>query len=264
MDTATSSPSDDAPIRWDHVIDRLDEVRRGLVWVVITLLAGTAASWAVADRAFRFLSAPLTVAMGEAGRDSRLVFTHLTDPFVIYFSISLLGGLVLAMPVLMSMVWRMVAPFGLGRGFVKATLFVISATVLFLAGLAFGYWVLLPFVVTYLLGVADDFQYAVTVREYLRFSLRMLLAMGISAQLPLMSFVLARFGLVTAGRMLKWLPYSVLVFFVLAALITPPDGISQVLVAVPMIALYLLGVLIAAVASPRRAQLDDEREPPQE
>ena len=79
----------------------------------------------------------------------------------------------------------------------------------------------------------------------------MLMAMGMSAQLPLISFVLARFGLVTARRLLRWFPYAVLAAFVIAAVITPPDGISQLLVATPMMVLYLLGVVVAAVAAPR-------------
>jgi sec-independent protein translocase protein TatC len=252
VDSATTSNSPDTGIPWGSVIDRINEVRRSLVWVVLTLLAGTAAGWGVSDRVFRFMAAPLTEALIEAERDSRLVFTHLSDPFVIYFSVSLLGGALLALPVIMGLFWRMVAPLGLGRGLVKATAFVLSACVLFVAGLAFGYFVLLPFVVRYLLGVAEEFQYAVTVREYLRFALRMLLAMGISAQLPLIAFVLARFGLVTARQMLRWLPYAVLVAFVLAALITPPDGVSQVLVAVPMLVLYLVGVVVAAITASRR------------
>ena len=253
MDTATSTNSRDSSIPWDSVIDRINQVRRGLVWIVVTLLVGTAASWGVADHIFSFLAAPLTEALADAGRDNRLVFTHLSDPFVIYFSVALLGGLLLALPVLMALFWRIVAPLGLGRGLFKAALFVLSSTLLFATGLAFGYWVLLPFVVRYLLTVANDFQYAITVREYLRFALRMLLAMGISAQLPLISFVLARFGLVTAGKLLRWLPYAVLAAFVLAAFITPPDGVSQVLVAVPMLVLYLFGVVVAALAAPRRS-----------
>lgn len=257
MDTATTRDSHEPGIPWDSVIDRINDVRRSLVWVIIALLAGTAGSWAVSDRAFRFLAAPLTVGLAEAGRDTRLVFTHLTDPFVIYFSVSLIGGLLVALPVLMTLVWRLVAPLGLGRGLTKAAAFVIASTALFVAGLAFGYFVLLPFVVDYLLSVAREFQYAVTVREYLRFALRLLFAMGISAQLPLLSFVAARFGLVTPGRLLRWLPYATLVFFVLAALITPPDGISQVLVAVPMLVLYLLGVAVAALAG-RRSDDDNE------
>jgi sec-independent protein translocase protein TatC len=253
VDTATTPESTEPAIDWGSVIDRIDEVRRRLVWVVVTLLAGTAAAWGIADRAFAFLAAPLTAALAEAGRDQRLVFTRLTDPFIIYFSVALLGGLLITVPVLMALVWRMMVPLGLGRGMLKAAAFVISSTLLFAAGLAFGYWVLLPFAVRYLLQVAQDFEYAVTIREYLRFALRMLLAMGVSAQLPLLSFVAARFGLVSARRMLRWLPYAVLVIFVIAAVVTPPDGASQVLVAVPMLALYLLGVLVAAITTRRRA-----------
>lgn len=252
MDTATTPESAEPPIDWRSIIDRIDEVRRRLVWVVITLLAGTGAAWAISDRAFAFLAAPLTVALAEAGRDPRLVFTRLTDPFIIYFSVSLLGGLLITVPVLMALVWRMMVPLGLGRGLLKAAAFVVSSTLLFAAGLAFGYWVLLPFAVRYLLQVAQDFEYAVTIREYLRFALRMLLAMGVSAQLPLLSFVAARFGLVSAARMVRWLPYAVLVIFVIAAVVTPPDGASQVLVAVPMLVLYLLGVLVAAITTRRR------------
>ena len=251
MDTATT-PNQSGPIvSWDHVISRINALRRSLLWVVAALLLGTGAGWSVADRVFNFLAAPLTTALTNATRDPRLTFTSLSDPFIIYFSVAMLLGLLLALPVIMSLFWRIVAPLGLGRGAAKAVVFVAASSVLFLLGLAFGYWVLLPFVVRYLLGVAEEFRYAVTIREYLRFALRMLMAMGISAQLPLISFVLARFGLVTARRLLRWFPYAVLAAFVIAALITPPDGISQLLVATPMMVLYLLGVVVAAVAAPR-------------
>jgi len=233
------------------VINRINALRRSLLWVVAALLLGTASGWSVADQVFNFLAAPLTTALANAARDPRLTFTSLSDPFIIYFSVSMLLGLLLALPVIMSLFWRVVAPLGLGRGAAKAVVFVFASSVLFLVGLAFGYWVLLPFVVRYLLRVAEEFRYAVTIREYLRFALRMLIAMGISAQLPLMSFVLARFGLVTARRLLRWLPYAVLAAFVLAAVITPPDGISQLLVAIPMLVLYLLSIVVAALATPR-------------
>ena len=233
------------------MINRINALRRSLLWVVAALLLGTASGWSVADQVFNFLAAPLTTALANAARDPRLTFTSLSDPFIIYFSVSMLLGLLLALPVIMSLFWRVVAPLGLGRGAAKAVVFAFASSVLFLVGLAFGYWVLLPFVVRYLLRVAEEFRYAVTIREYLRFALRMLIAMGISAQLPLMSFVLARFGLVTARRLLRWLPYAVLAAFVLAAVITPPDGISQLLVAIPMLVLYLLSIVVAALAAPR-------------
>ena len=251
MDTATIPNSSGPIVPWDHVINRINALRRSLLWVVAALLLGTASGWSVADQVFNFLAAPLTTALANAARDPRLAFTSLSDPFIIYFSVSMLLGLLLALPVIMSLFWRVVAPLGLGRGAAKAVVFVFASSVLFLVGLAFGYWVLLPFVVRYLLRVAEEFRYAVTIREYLRFALRMLIAMGISAQLPLMSFVRARFGLVTARRLLRWLPYAVLAAFVLAAVITPPDGISQLLVAIPMLVLYLLSIVVAALATPR-------------
>ena len=139
MDTATSAAQSDGTVPWRDVIERLDRLRRSLVWVVITLLGGTAAGWAVADRLFAFFSQPLTIALQEAGRDPRLVFTNLSDPFVIYFSISMLGGAVLALPVLMSVFWRLVAPLGLGRSLTKAAAFVVCSTALFILGLAFGH-----------------------------------------------------------------------------------------------------------------------------
>jgi len=251
VDTATSPAQSSSGILWHDVVDRIDKLRRSLLWVVVAVLVGTAVSWGVADRLFNFLARPLTVALAEAGRDPRLVFTSLTDPFVIYFGVSLMGGLLLGLPILMAVFWRLVAPLGINRGVWKAATFVVCSTVLFGAGLAFGQFVLMPFVVSYLLDVAREFSYAITIREYLRFSLRMLVAMGLSAQLPLISLVLARFGLVTARQLLRWFPYAVLVAFVLAALITPPDGISQVLVAVPMLVLYLLGALVAALGAGR-------------
>jgi sec-independent protein translocase protein TatC len=251
LDTATSPGQPDTAIPWHQVIDRIDRVRRSLVWVVLVLLGGTALSWNFADRAFALLARPLTTALLAAERDPRLIFTSLTEPFVIYFSIALLGGFTLALPLLMGLTWRLIAPISGGGGLLKALGFAGASTILFLLGLAFGYLVLLPFVVNYLLGVAIQFEYALTIREYLKFTLRLLLAMGIAAQLPLISFTLARLGLVTAHQLLRWLPYSVLAAFVLAALITPPDGVSQVLVAVPMLVLYLVGVAVAALARRR-------------
>jgi sec-independent protein translocase protein TatC len=92
----------------------------------------------------------------------------------------------------------------------------------------------------------------VTAREYLRFAVRLLLIMGVAAQLPLLSFVLARIGVLSARTLWRRLPYAILIAFVSAAVITPPDGISQVLVGVPLVALYLSSIAVAALARPRR------------
>ena len=129
------------------MINRINALRRSLLWVVAALLLGTASGWSVADQVFNFLAAPLTTALANAARDPRLTFTSLSDPFIIYFSVSMLLGLLLALPVIMSLFWRVVAPLGLGRGAAKAVVFAFASSVLLRVGLAFGYWVLLPIVV---------------------------------------------------------------------------------------------------------------------
>ena len=252
MDTATSSSGAEPLINWGEVFDRLDKLRRSLMWGVIALLVGTAAAWSVSDRLYNFLASPLTDALRARGDDPRLVFVSLTDPFIAYLSVSFLAGLAIALPVLMTIFWRLVAPIGLRQSLAHAFTFVVFATIMFVAGAAFGHQILLPFIVNYLLSVAGNFEYAITVRDYMRFSIRLLLALGLSAQLPLVSWVLSRFGLVTARQMLRFFPYAVLVAFFLAALITPPDGVSQVLVAVPMLVLYLFSAVVAKFSGPKR------------
>jgi len=234
------------------VLTRLDEIRRQLLWAVVAVMVGTIISWSLSDRIYALLAHPVTQALEDRGFDPRLTFTRLTDPFVVYLGVSFLGGIVLATPLLMAQLWRLLSPLSEGRRLRAAFVFVVVATVLFLCGLAFGQLVLLPFVTGYLLDLAEGMQGMVTAREYLRFAVRLLLIMGVSAQLPLLSFVLTRLGLLHPRTLWRWLPYAVLVAFVLAALITPPDGISQVMVAVPLLALYLAGIAVSALARPKK------------
>ncbi|MFQ5742595.1 MAG: twin-arginine translocase subunit TatC [Acidobacteriota bacterium] len=247
MEKATQSQAQDAPTPWISLLDRLDRLRRGILWAVIATMAGTMASWAFSDRIFGLLAAPLTAALASQGKDPRLAFTRLTDPFIVYLSVALGAGIIIAMPVITAQLWRLIATRSGGRRLGGAVFFVVAASLLFLAGVVFGHLVLLPIVVGYLLGIAAHLNQVITAREYLRFALRLLLAMGVAAQLPLLCYTLARFGLVTARKLWRWFPYATLVIFLLAALITPPDGVSQVMVAVPMLILYALSIAIAAL-----------------
>jgi sec-independent protein translocase protein TatC len=243
-DRATTSPL-------IAVLTRLHEIRRQLLWSVGAVMAGTIISWSLSEHIYALLAQPITHALEERGLDPRLTFTRLTDPFIVYLSVSFLGGIVLATPLLMAQIWRLLSPRSEGRRLRAAFAFVIIATILFLCGLAFGQFVLLPFVTGYLLDLAEGLQGMVTAREYLRFAVRLLLIMGVAAQLPLLSFVLTRLGLLNARTLWRWFPYSVLVAFLLAALITPPDGISQILVAVPLLGLYLSGIAVSALSRPK-------------
>lgn len=245
-DHTTSPPEDESPLAM--LLAGIERARKHTVWSLLMLISGTAVGWVFSDRIYRFIALPLTRELELRGQDPRLVFTGLTDPFILYFSVSLFAGLVLASPVLLAQLFIVIGPRIQRRRVLAMFAFVLSATTLFLSGIAFCYLVLLPFAIAYLLEVGGGFEHAVTVRDFLTFSVRLLLALGVAAQLPLVSFTAARVGLVNARTLLRWFPYATLAIFVAAAWLTPPDVLSQVLVAVPLLGLYLLGVLVAAFA----------------
>ena len=237
---------DDSPLR--TLLAGLERARKLTVWSLLALAIGTSLSWTWSREIFRFLASPLIDALAVRGQDPRLAFTGLTDPFVLYFTVSLSSGLVFAMPILALQLYAVVAPRIRLRSAVTIVAFVLTACALFLGGLSFAYFILIPFAVNYLLDVGKEFTHAITIRDFLRFTVRLLLAMGLGAQLPLIILSASRVGLVNARGLLRWFPYAVLVAFVLAAMLTPPDGASQFLVAVPLLVLYLVGVLVAAIA----------------
>jgi sec-independent protein translocase protein TatC len=246
--TAThDAPEEPTPLR--RLLEGIERARRLAALTVLIFLAGTGASWVFAQRAFDLLALPLTRELAARGQDPRLVFTGLTDPFILYFSVSLLGGLLIASPLIAAMLFVSLGGYFGRRSILQAATFIVTANLLGAAGMAFAYFVLIPFAVGYLLEVGSDFETAVTVREFLKFTLRLMIALGFAAQLPLASFAAARMGLVTGGMMWRMFRYAVLVAFLLAAWLTPPDVISQLLVAGPLIALYLVGVVVATLAS---------------
>ena len=237
---------DDSPLR--KLLAGVDRARKLTVWSLLALAVGTSLSWNWSQEIFEVLSRPLTAALALRGQDPRLAFTGLTDPFVLYFTVSLSTGLVFAIPALTLQLYVVVAPRIRLRSAITIAAFVLSACALFLAGLGFAYFILIPFAVSYLLDVGKEFTHAITIRDFLRFTVRLLLAMGLGAQLPLIILSAARVGLINARGLLRWFPYAILVAFVIAAMLTPPDGMSQFLVAVPLLALYLVGVVVAAIA----------------
>jgi sec-independent protein translocase protein TatC len=237
--------NDDSPLR--IFLTGVERARKLTVWTLLALIAGTTVSWAYAREIYGIIALPLTRELALRGQDSRLVFTGLSDPFILYFTLSLLGGVVIATPVLSAQIYVMVAARVRARSSIAMAAFALAGTVLFLGGMAFCYFILLPFAIAYLLDIAGQFETAITVRDFLRFSTRLLVAMGVAAQLPLVSMVAARVGLVTARTLWSWLPYAVVGSFILAAWITPPDGMSQLLVAIPLLVLYLVGIGLAAI-----------------
>lgn len=242
--------NESSPLR--TLLQGVERARKLTVFTLLALAVGIGLGWVFAEQLFEFLARPLTVELVRRGEDPRLGFTGLADPFVLYFSISLLCGVIVATPVLTGQIWLVIAPRLRRRNVLAATGFVLCATLLFLGGIAFCYLVILPLAVAYLLEIGGDFDSIITVRHFLRFTVRLMLGLGVAAELPLLSLTAARFGLVTPAMLLKGLPYALIGAFILGAWLSPPDLLSQFLVAAPLLVLYLVGVGAAALATRRR------------
>jgi sec-independent protein translocase protein TatC len=232
------------------LLQHLEELRTRILHSLVGLVVAFGVCWAFIGRIFEFLARPIEKLL-PAG--SRLAFLGLTDPFILYVKVALLGALFAAAPWLMYQAWRFISPGLYRRERRWALPFIVSGTVFFLAGGAFAYYVAFPFAAEFLLAVGERFEPVITIERYFRFLMTVILGLGLMFELPIVIFLLARMGLVTPGFLIRKFRWAVLIIFVLAALITPtPDVVNLCLFALPTIGLYLLGVAAAALFPRRR------------
>ncbi len=223
--------------------DHLEELRRRISVSLIALLAGFLLSWYWAPRLFDLLALPLRRAL-PAGQS--LAYTTLAEPFVLYFRVAMLAGVILASPVILWQIWLFVAPALYRRERRWVWPFLLASVVFFLSGCAFGYFQAFPLVVGFLVDMGKPFQAVITINEYLSTASKIILGLGACFEMPILVFFLARMGVVSEKWLLAKFKYAVLIIFVVAAIITPtPDITTQCVFAVPMMLLYLLGVGVA-------------------
>jgi sec-independent protein translocase protein TatC len=232
------------------LLDHLDELRRRILYSIIAIFVAFLGSWYFAPEIFHWLERPFLDAV-PAGE--QLAFTDLPGPFMLYIKVALLTAIFAASPVLLIQLWLFLRP-GLYKRERRLFLpFVFFTTLFFVAGGYFGYLVAFPMVVRFLLGVGEGFKQVVTINAYFAMMSKILLGMGLVFEMPMLIFFLARMGVITAGQLIRWFRWAVLLIFVTAAIITPtPDVATQTVFAVPMILLYLLGVGVAAIFGKRR------------
>ncbi|MYK26902.1 MAG: twin-arginine translocase subunit TatC [Dehalococcoidia bacterium] len=186
---------------------------------------------------------------GKSEENFRLASFSPTDRISAIFKIAIYGGLLLALPIIIYEVLAFIVP-GLTRGERRVLLLGTFGCMFFmLAGMAFAYYVVLPRALDFLLGVASENVVSVTgIHEYISFVTRIILWIGIAYQLPMVLAVAARVGMVTAGQLLRFWRYAIVLVFILAAIATPtPDPLTQSVVAIPLLGLYFLGVLFAKI-----------------
>lgn len=237
------------------LLDHLNELRSRLIVSIASVFAAMLLCWPFSDRIFDLLTAPVVRLLPEDA--DRLVFLTLTEPFVLYMKVAALAGLFLASPVVLYQLWMFIAP-GLYSHEKRYALPVVFGSVLcFVAGGAFGYFVLFPIMANFFLTLGEEFRQMLTVNALFGFLVRTLLGCALIFEWPIAVLFLARLGILTAGGMWGGFRYAIVIIFVIAAVVTPtPDMATQTILAVPMLGLYLLGIAIAWVVQ-RRAPGND-------
>jgi sec-independent protein translocase protein TatC len=199
------------------------------------------------ERLFNLLTAPLVKAMGPG---TKIIFTGLPEAFFTYLKTALLVGILLAAPYLFHQFWMFVSP-GFFREKKTPILPIVGLSVVFfIMGACFGYFFVFPFGFTFFLGFSTEtIQAMPTMKEYLGFASTMLLSFGLIFELPLVLAFLSKMGLVSVGFLKKNRKYAVLLAFIIGAILTPPDVITQIMMAVPLLILYEIGIWGAALFS---------------
>ncbi len=245
---ARKAMTDRADLPGMSLMEHLDELRRRIIHSAAYLAIGFVVAYIFHERLYGFIQQPLDRI------HIKLNYTHPMDPLNLYLQVSLIGGAILASPFILYQVWLFIAP-GLYQKEKRFVVPFMSATVgLFLAGASFGYFYVLPGALKILiLDFGNKFNPMVTIEMYTGFFLSIILGLGISFEMPILIFFLAMFGIVSPRFLWKNIRYAILAIFLVAAIITPsPDPWTMCIYAIPMLALYMIGIGVAWWIHPSR------------
>ncbi len=238
-------------------LEHLEELRRRIIYCLIAVAVGFFACWAYAERIYGIMQAPIMTALRNNGMAEKLVYLNPTEPFNLYLKVAALAGLFVTSPFVLYQVWLFISP-GLYRHEKRYVMpFMFSTVALFLAGGIFGYKIVYPAALDFLISYGKQFQPMITIGEYTDLFLTIIIGMGLIFELPILVFFLSLMGIVSAGFMWRNFRYSILIIFIIAAIVTPTtDILNMCIFAAPMVALYALSIGIAWMVHPttRRAR----------
>jgi sec-independent protein translocase protein TatC len=237
----------------------LEELRKRLVFCAIAIGIGFIICYIFSKQLFSFLILPLNKVLPPG---SRLIYTNLPEMFITYIKVALVAGIILAIPVIFYQLWMFLAPalYQREKGYLMP--FVLFSSILFVAGSLFGYFVVFPYGFKFFMSFAtEDIQALPSVKQYFSFAIRLLLAFGLVFEMPIVVLFLTKIGLITPDSMKKFRKFAILSSFILAAILTPPDVATQIMMALPLIILYELSIFISQAVHRKKKEGSNKVEP---
>ncbi|MDC0248059.1 twin-arginine translocase subunit TatC [Pelagibacteraceae bacterium] len=240
-------------------VDHLTELRSRLLKSLVFLLIFFIICYFFAENIYSFLVAPYADAVRDDSSERRLIYTALHETFITYLKLSFFTAMLVTSPIIITQIWKFVAP-GLYKNEKKALLpYLIATPILFLLGSMLVYYLIMPLAIKFFLTfetIGDinglPIQLEAKVNEYLSLIMRLIFAFGISFQLPVLLSLLARIGVVDSEYLKKRRKYVVVIIFAVAAILTPPDPITQIGLGIPLLILYELSILSVKIIEKKK------------
>ena len=236
------------------IVEHLGELRKRIIYILIAVLIAAGGAYHFIDEILAFIT--------TAGKVENLVFINPTEAFFVIVKLSILVGIIGAMPFIQYQVWKYVG-VALKKNERKYLIFFGPVSlILFLIGAGFAFRTVLPMAMRFLLSFAkDNIESMITLNNYVSFLIKMVSAFGLMFELPLVVLFLSKLGIVTPEALKKGRKYAVVVIFVVAAVLTPPDVISQIMLAVPILLLYEISIWICKSVTRKREEQEKMGEP---
>jgi len=237
-------------------LEHLEEFRNRIIKAIIGVIIGAVICLVFSKQLLNVLLWPTT----RVDMPIDIQVLKVQGMFIVTLEIAFFGGILVSLPFLLYQAWMFIAPglYRTEKRYVPRVL--ISATLLFLVGVAFAYFLIFPFALEFFLGLAPEMvQTNIAIDFYISFIIRLLLIFGVVFQLPIMSYFLSKMGIISPVFMRKYRRHSIVVIFVMAALFTPPDPFTQVMLAIPLILLYEISIYISYLVHKSKKNKDKDK-----
>jgi len=239
--------------------EHLIELRKRLFHIIIALFIGFGACYYYKDLVFDIITKPLTKVLPKNGY---LIYTGLTEAFFVYIKLAFFASLIITSPFILYQIWKFISPGLLPKEKKYVVPFVFFSTLLFAGGVLFGYFIALPPAFQFFVSFNNQFlQAMISFSDYLSLFVTFLLGFGLSFELPIFIFFLAKLGIVNAKMLSQQRKYAILIIFIVAAILTPsPDALSQILMAIPLMFLYEVSIFVARFAEKKKVNSENNEQ----